>query len=431
MKIIIIGYSVAAVNAIKTIRRYDKDSEIIVFSDEERIYSRPLISYFLAEKITKDKINFVENDFEKKFNVKVYYSTYITKIDTKNNSVLTNENKMFYFDKLLIATGGKPILPKIDGYEKNLNGIFTFTKLSDAENIISYLEKTKVKEATILGAGLIGLKAAEGLLEKNIKLKIIDLADRLLANTFDKKASEYLEKKLSDYGSEFIKENTIKKINSSNGYIESVVLKNDEVIKTNLLIIAVGVVPNIDVVKNTEIKTDRGILVNEFMQTNFENIFAAGDVAQGPNFFSNTNSVIAIWPVAARQGKVAGYNIVKPDNMKKYDGMFPMNSVEILGIPSISFGITNPDTTETNNKDYKILTREDEKVYKKIVLKNNRIVGIILINSIERAGIFKLIMQEKLDVSEFEKELLKDDFGFLVLPKDFRKHFVLGDGIEV
>ncbi|MFQ3675208.1 MAG: FAD-dependent oxidoreductase [Endomicrobiia bacterium] len=428
MKIVIIGYSVAAVNAIKTFRSYDKLSKIIVITDEKQLYSRPLISYYLAGKLTKDKINFVEPEFEKNFNIEVRYSTSIIEIDPKNNVVTTSNNEKISFDKLLISTGGKPILPKIEGYEKNLKGVFTFTKFSDAENIISYLEKNKVSEAVILGGGLIGMKAAEGLLGKKIKLKIIDLTDRLLSNTFDKTASTYLEQKLKEFGSEFIKETTIKQINSKDGAIESVVLKNNEIIETKLLIIAVGVQPNIDIAQNSNIKTDKGILVNEFMQTNFENIFAAGDVAQSLDFLSNTNSVIAIWPVAAIQGKVAGYNMTGLTPMIKYDGMFPMNSVEILGIPSISFGITNPDI---KNNNYKILVREEKNLYKKIVLRNGLVVGVILVNSIDRAGIYKLIIKEKLNVSEFENELLKDDFGFLVLPKDFRKHFVTGEGIEV
>ncbi len=221
---------------------------------------------------------------------------------------------------------------------------------------------------------------------------------------------------------------TIKEINSKNGVIENVRLENNEVIKTKLLIIAVGVQPNIDIVKNTEIKTDRGILVNEFMETNVRDIFAAGDVAQGLDFLSKTNSVIAIWPVAAKQGKIAGYNMSRVERKIKYEGMFSMNSVEIFGLPSISFGITNPTTED---KNYRILIRKEENLYKKIVLRNNRIVGVILINAIERAGIYGLLMKQQLDVSEFEDELLKDDFGFLILPKDFRKHFVIGEGIEV
>ncbi len=426
MKYVIIGYSVAAVNAIKIIRKFDSLGEIVVVTDEDRIYSRPLISYYLAGKVSKDKIGFIEYDFEKKYNIKVLYSTIVKKVDTKNFKIILSNRETISFDKLLITTGGKPIIPKIDGLENDTAGVFTFTKFSDAENILKYLEKNIVSESVILGGGLIGMKAAEGLLNKNIKLKIVDLTDRLLANTFDKKASNYLEKKLVEQSSEFIKENTITKVTTKNNKIVSVTLQNKKVIKTNMLIIAIGVKPNLDIIEKTNIKTDRGILVNEHMQTNIKNIYAAGDVAQGKDFLSNTNSVIAIWPVAAKQGKVAGYNIVGKD--VSYDGMFAMNSVEILGIPSISFGITNPDIKDSQ---YKVLSREDKNFYKKIVLKNNKVVGAILINSIDRAGIYKLIIKEQLDVSEFYNNLLKDNFGFLVLPKNFRKHFVTGDGIEV
>lgn len=302
--------------------------------------------------------------------------------------------------------------------------MFTFIKLDEVEKLIKYIDKNKIKECVVLGAGLIGMKAAEGLLARKIKIKIVEMADRLLANTFDKTASALLEEKLKESGSEFLKETTIKKVVSKGKKLEGIVLSTGKTVKTKLLIVAVGVRPNLELAAGTSIKTNRGIVVNERMETSVPGIFAAGDVAEGADFLTGSNSVIAIWPVAARQGMTAGFNMA--GKITEYDGMFPMNSVTIIGVPSISFGLTNPKTN-----DYEILSCNEKGKYKKIVIKDNVIVGVVLVNVIERAGIFGLIIKQKLDVSGFKKQLLKDDFGFLVLPKDFRKHYVTGDGTEV
>lgn len=426
MKYVIIGYSVAAVNAIKSIRNLDNKSEILVITDEDRLYSRPLISYYVAGKVDEDKMSFVEPDFDTKYKLNVYYSTTVKSVDTKTKTIMLDNKKKINYDKLLIAVGGKPIIPEIKGYNSEIKGIFTFTKLSDAKKLVRYIKENKIKQAVILGGGLIGMKAAEGLISKDIKLKIIDIADRLLANTFDKTASSYIEKKLTQQGCEFIPNNTIIEIISKNKNLCSVKLKDAKKIDTKLLIIAVGVRPNLDIIEKTTIKFNRGILVNNFMQTNFSDIYAAGDVAETKNFITEENSVLAIWPAAAYQGKIAGVNMVAK-NKVSYDGLYPMNSVEILGVPSISFGITNP----SKEGNFEVISREEKDVYKKIVLKDNKIIGAIFVGDISRAGIYGLLIKQRVDVSQFKDQLLKDDFGFLVLPKDFRKNLVVGEGVEV
>lgn len=425
MDYIIIGYSVAAVNAIKAIRSLDNESKIYVVSEEKKLYSRPLISYYLAGKIKEDEMNFVEENFDTKYNLKVYYSEVAKSINFDKKIVYLDGNKELSYGKLLITTGGIPIIPDIKGYKSYIEGIFTFTKLDDAKNLLKYIKRNKIKQAVILGGGLIGMKAAEGLLAHNIKLKIIDITDRLLANTFDKEASSYIEKKLHQHGSEFISNNTIVEIFSRNKKLEAVKLKDNKKINTELLIIAVGVKPNIDIVCNTKIKTNKGILVDEFMNTNLNDVFSAGDIVEAKNLITQENSVVAIWPAAAVQGRIAGLNMV---NKKfKYDGMFGMNSVEILGINSISFGLTN-----VQQKDgFEILVKKDSDYYKKIVIKDNKVVGAILVGNIERGGIYGMLIKQKIDVSSFKNELLRDDFGFLILPKDFRKHLVLKEYLEV
>ncbi|MCM8772816.1 MAG: FAD-dependent oxidoreductase [Candidatus Omnitrophica bacterium] len=424
---IIVGNSIAGVSCIEGIRKIDKNGEICVFSDEEYFnYSRPLISYYLAGSLKENQLNFKDKQFYKSNKVKLFLNTKCEKIDFKRKILYTKSGN-FEFDYLFLGTGGKPIIPKIKGIENVKEGIFTFMKLKDVKKLKKYIEKEKkVKNVTILGGGLIGLKCAEGLLGRNIPLVIVELADRLLPNTFDFIASEIIENKLKEKNCEIIKKNTIEKIISKDGILKEVILKDGKKIKTDILIIAVGVYPNTELIEGTEIEKNKGIIVDEFMRTNINFVFAGGDVCESKEF-DNNRSVIAIWPRASRQGKIAGINMAGGE--KKYEGMFLMNSVELIGIPTISFGITNPE----NEKEYEILKKIDyeKKIYKKIVIKENKIVGGIFLRDIERAGIIIGLTKNKVDVQVIKKSLINDKFGLLYLPENYRKHIVKGEGIEV
>lgn len=425
-KYLIIGNSVSGVNCVEGIRQVDKKGKIVIVSDEGVYnYSRPLISYYLGGRIEKGGMPFRDESFYSDNGTELFLNTKAEKIDALKKSVTANDGAI-EFEKLLIATGGKPFVPHIEGIDSVKEGVFTFTKLSDAEAIIKYIEKEGIKNAVVLGGGLIGLKCAEGLIERGIKTVIIELADRLLPNTLDKTASGIIEEALEKKECGLIKEETVSAIESRGGRVEGVRLKSGGgTLKTNLLIVAIGVNPDIDIAKDAGIKHGRGLTVDSRMKTNFEYIYAAGDAAEGRDSLLGSDAVIAIWPVAARQGRVAGINMAGGSAV--YDGMFPMNAVDIAGVPVISFGITNPPGAV----GYEMLEKKGEGFYKKIVLKNNIISGCIFLGNIERSGIFSGIIRDRLDVSSFKEELLSEDFGLLVLPKEYRKHMVVGEGIEV
>ncbi len=423
---LIIGNSVAAVNCVEVIRGTDKTNDIAVVSDEEPFnYSRPLLSHYLGGRITDEKLPFVDRDFYERHRVNLILGRKAKGLDVSKKEVALDDSTLLSYDRCLISVGGVPIIPPIEGFQEDLEGIFTFLKLKEAKRLVDYIERRQIKEAVVLGGGLIGFKVVEGLVERGLKPIVVELMDRILANTFDKEASSIIEDRLAQGGCKVIKEDTIQGIETKEGRVARVFLGSGKEVATSLLIIAAGVRPNLELVKGTPIKVDRGILVDRSMRTNVEDIYAAGDCAQGIDLLSKTNAVIAIWPVAARQGRVAGLNMC--GTRTEYHGLFAMNSVQIFDIPSISFGVTNPPEQE----GYEVLKILDKGkgVYKKIVLKDSRVVGIILLNSIERAGVYGLLIRERIDVKGFKDQLLRDDFGLLVLPKEFRKHLVGGEGI--
>ena len=428
IRYLILGNSVAAVNCVKAIRGTDKTNDITVVSDEEPFnYSRPLLSYYLGGRITEEKLPFIDRGFYEKHGVNLILGKRAEVLDVSKKEVTLDDNTLLRYDKCLISVGGVPVVPPIEGLQEDIEGIVTFLKLKDAKILIDYIERRKIKEAVVLGAGLIGLKVVEGLVERGLKTTVIELMDRVLANTFDKEASSIIEESLAQGGCQVIKEDTIQGIEAKQGKIAGIFLRSGRKLAASLLITAVGVRPNLEPVKGSAIRVDRGILVDRFMRTNVEDVYAAGDCAQGIDFLSKTNAVIAIWPVAARQGRIAGLNMC--GIRTEYPGLFTMNSVQIIDTPTISFGLTIPPEEE----GYEVLKNLDKAkgVYKKIVLKDSRLVGVMLLNCIERAGVYGMLIREGIDVRDFKDQLLSNDFGLLVLPKEFRKHLVEGEGIAV
>ena len=412
----------------EAIRENDQKKSITIVSDEAIAnYSRPLISYYLGGRLGRSHLDFRPGSFHSDNQVELIMGVRAEKIDSRGKTVSLADGRKISYGSLLICTGGAPFLPKVDGYEAEMGGVFTFTKLEDADNMLAWITGNHIKEAVVLGAGLIGLKAAEGLLERGLKVKMVEMGDRILATTLDKSASAILESRLKAGGCEIYKNNSIERIIGENGRVTRVVLRDREYLTTSLLVLAAGVRPDLALVNETGIATDRGILVDEHMRTSVKGIWSAGDCAQGMDFLSGERSVIAIWPVAARQGRVAGLDMTGAES--DYPGLFAMNAVQVMDIPAISFGITNPP----EGAGYEVMVREDAEAgdYRKIVIRKNQVVGVILLSAIERAGIYGLLIREKVDVSKFKNDLLSDDFGFLALPREFRAHMVTGEGMEV
>jgi NAD(P)H-nitrite reductase large subunit len=248
--------------------------------------------------------------------------------------------------------------------------------------------------------------------------------DRVLSATFDNKASELVERQLQSRGIHLITENTVEKIFGLNKRVEAVVLKDECRIDCQMVVFGIGVVPNIDLVKGTPIHFNKGIQVDGHMETSISGIYAAGDVVEIPDLLLETIRPIAIWPNAYRQGWIAGCNMAGIP--KQYEGTFAMNSINICGIPTISVGMT-----QASENGFELLQQLDRKkeTYKKIILRDGVIVGTIFVGDIDRAGIYTGLIREKINVNEFKDILLREDFGLISLPREYRKHLVRGEGI--
>ena len=457
---LIIGNSAAGLSAAASIRKNDKDGTISIISSEKYAnYSKPLITYYLAGKVSLEKIYFKSESFYKDNNFKLILGSKVDFLDEKKMLACMLDGSQISYKKLLISSGGKPIIPKIrvvEGQNKlvgsicsngihsdkgypgkspdkinysDIGGVFTLTTLEDAIKLKKYIGQNNLKSATILGGGLIGLKAAEAMLELGLQITIIELSDRILAASFDKNASGIIENKIEENSGSIFTNTTVDEIIVNGGKLASIVLRNGKKLDTNLLVIAVGVKPNVEFIHNQSIKLNNGIVVDDYLKTSMDNIYAAGDVAVSRDRLSNEQKNIAIWPLAIRQGGIAGTNM--SGEKVKYRGGFFMNSVEILGIPSISIGLNNLDDNASEGVKVFSQFNPEKYIYRKVTIKDDKVVGIILVGSIERAGIYCGLISNEIDISSVAVNIAREDFGIIQLPADYRKHLVVGEGIEV
>ncbi|MFH1202480.1 MAG: FAD-dependent oxidoreductase [Candidatus Omnitrophota bacterium] len=401
---LIIGNSAAGTSAAEAIRKNDGQGKITIITDEEYpvAYYRCLISYLLSGEISEDRLSYRGLDFYKEKNIELILNKKVIKVDPKKNRVSFLDNTKLEYDSLLIATGSSPAMPDIKGTNKR--GVFGFRTIKDTKEI---LEIAPIAEgACVLGGGLIGIKAAYGLKKKGLEVKIIVKSNQILSQVVDKQAGDLIQEVLEENGIEILTGRDVTEI-IGNGDAKAVKLDTGKVLASSIVIVGKGVEPNIDLVKDTEIKTEYGILVGRNLATNIPNIFAAGDVCQANDLIQGGAYINALWPNAIEQGKISGQNLSGAN--LEYDGSVSMNAVDFFGLAIVSMGIKRSD--KPGFEELSHLDRE-KSVYRKITLKENRVVGMVSVGDVKNSGIFLRLMKERIDISDLEDRLLDENFSY-------------------
>lgn len=425
MRALIIGNSATAVGAIEAMRQYDQGIEIVVVSEEPHgIYSRPLLSHYLGGEIDAGRLAYRHGDFYTKHNVQAILSSRVEAIEPEAHLVRTAAGEVYGYDRLLIATGGVPIVPPTPGIDTQ--GVYTFTRLDDVQGIVEYMAIHPVEHAVVVGGGMIGIKATDALMKRKVGVTMIELAPRILSAAMDEAGSRLVKQLFEDGGVEVLTGNTITNVQSTDGRISAVELRDGRVVACQLLIFGIGVRPNSDLARAAGIAVNRGVVVDEHMRTSAPDVYAAGDVAEAYDLVVDMNRTVAIWPNAYRQGAIAGADMVGVPRTDR--GGVAMNTIEVCGVPAMSIGNGN-----AGEEDHDILMELDERhaTYKRLVIKDERLVGAILIGNISRAGIYTGLIRNRMNVEHLRKSLLSEHFGLLSLPDTYRKHIVTGSGIEV
>ncbi len=401
MNYVIIGNSAAAVGTIAGIREIDSTGKITVISDEKyHTYSRPLISYWLQGKVSDKNIYYRDPDFYEKNGVETVLGKKVVKIDTANKSVILDDGLAVPYDKLMVATGSKPFVPPMNGLDKV--HYHTFMSYDSVKAIRSEIKDGM--NVLIIGAGLIGLKAAEALHEYNANITVVDMADRILPSILDVRAGMKMQKHIESKDVKFILGT------SADEFTEhSARLKNGMNVDFDMLIIAVGVRPNTELVADAGGRVERGIITDVTQKTSLDDVYAAGDCTVSHDASSDTDKILALLPNAYMQGEVAGKNMAGREF--RYVNAIPMNAIGFFGLHIISAGSYDGD-------EY---VDETENTYKKLVFRDNTLKGYILMGDVRRAGIYTSMIKEQTDLGEVDVEMLKDKPQMMMFGKARRE----------
>lgn len=416
---LIIGASAGAISAVEAIRSIDHKLPIIVISDEMPAgYSRPMISEFLAGEADINKMMFRDETFWRRNRVRLIYGkAFELNIDEKKVKVSRSRSTVkIGYEKLLLATGGRAITPYIEGLEGAEK--LTFTTIEDAEKLSNKL--MNINSVAVIGGGLIGVSLSEALVKLGKKVILIELKPHILS--LDEKASGIVEESIRKAGVKIKTGHTVAKVYWKKhpeelSYVE---LDDGEKIPCQQIVTAIGVSPQIDLALKAGIETDKGITVNENMETSVSGIYACGDAVELYDFIYGLKRSIPLWPVARWTGKTAGYSMAGLNH--KFQNATTMSTLKYFDIPIITVGLVN----SINQGEYEVKAYLDptRRIYRKIVVKDDRLVGFILLGEIGCAGVLYHLMRNRINIRKVKGKILTQDFGLTHLPKRVREELL-------
>lgn len=404
MKYVIIGASAAGLATAESIRNYDHDGEITVLTEESYLpYSRPSISYFLKGKVKESGMALRKSAYYRELNINIITDTTVTSID-KSRKLVKAGRKSYNYDKLCLCVGSQPFIPPMDNVKGKSNA-YTFLDIDSVKRI--KLAADKNTRAVVIGAGLIGMKAAEGLANICKSVDVVELAPRVLPSILDDRSAKMVKKHLEDNNIRFHLKNTVIKANSTGKTIKSVTLKDGKKLPCDMLIIAVGVRPSVQLAEKCGIDIDRGIITDiHTMRTSDPDIYAAGDCCVSEDMLDGSKKVIALWPNAVNQGIIAGAQMAGAD--VTLAGAYSVNAIDFFNMRICTCGLINAKGDQYTEK-----VSKDENKYKRLIFEGDRLVGYVLINSSKNAGIYTKLISDKVPLSTLEGDLMDDPSIFL------------------
>jgi len=404
MNVLILGAGGAGISAVKAIRSVDKNIEINLVSKERYMpYSLCGLPDFLSGVLSMNVLTRLEADFFKENNINLMLGKEVIKIDPSSKKVVlknkfkNNINEILEFDKLLIAIGSKPIVPSLNGLNKKQ--VYILSDLESCKKIIKGLKKTK--KIAVIGSGFVGIECAQALKHRGKDVFVIEIFDHILANMFDEEISNIAQKMLENFGINFILESQVKEIIGNND-VEGIKLSKGN-IDCDMVIFTTGFKPAIDIIRDTIIKVNQGIIVDDFMQSNVKDIYAAGDIAESFDCICREQGLKATWSNAVEQGHIAGLNIA--GKKCKYPGFQSYNIIDINDVPFVSMGnvINLPHNCS-------MLVVKGIESTRKIFIQNDRIIGMEFYGDITNSGHLFSLINKGTDIKRYYNKILSNYF---------------------
>lgn len=405
MKYVIIGNSAAGIACVEGIRSADAEGEITIVSDEPfAAYGRPLISYYLLGATDRQRMLYRPADFYERNKVRTLLGARAEKIDPAAQKIVLRGGGEIPYDKLLVATGSRPFEPPMEGIG-GVKNKFNFMTLQDALSLEKVLSKRK--NVLIIGAGLIGLKCLEGILERVKSVSVADMASRILPSILDDAGAAIVRRELEGKGAKFYLSDSVAKFDGGTAH-----LKSGKEISFDILVVAVGVRPNTELVKDAGGEVSRGVVTDEKQQTSLKNVYAAGDCAESFDITSGARKVLALLPNAYRQGYTAGVNMAGGE--AAFADAMPLNAIGFFGSHVLTAGSYEGES----------FVQAEGDVYRKFFCKDGVLKGFILVNSPERAGIYTSLIRNKTPLSEVDFKSLEGAPNLAAFPRAARERML-------
>lgn len=396
---VIIGAGPAGISSAKAIARKDIESDITLIGKEPYPpYSPTILPYFISGKIAERKIFLFKKDEFQEFKVNLILGNGVSSISPKEQKVFLEDGTSVSYDRLIIANGGKPVIPDIKGLKESKP--LVLRTIDDAKRLKKRAKSCK--KAIVLGAGLIGMQVSQALSEMGLSVFVIEMMNQVLPGYFDKDASSIIQKVYESHKVKFLLSTTIEEVELKKKEYE-VSIKNGNKLSAPILLVATGVSPNIEPLKGSGIELDRGVLVDRAMRTNVPNIFAAGDVTQAEGFWGEGKVNQPILIHAVDQGRLAGQSASGEDVSD--EGNISMNLFHFFGNEAISIGNTKPDSRDGYHihRVYNPKKRE----YLKFVFDEKALVGVAGINISLDPGILLQLIRRRVPLVKDMKEFIK------------------------
>lgn len=385
----IIGTGVAAVNAAKAIRDQDPEGNILVFGSEDSLpYNRIKLSKDLFADLRSEKVLIKKEQWYQKQQIQAFPNTTITQIDVEQHVLVTSTGERISYDKLLICTGSKNRELPLPGFDKQ--GVYTIREMHEAEAFKTYIEdKSSIVN---IGGGIQGLETAWSLVKAGKKVTILEAAPRLMSRQLDEKASCILQQRLESIGVDVRLQATVQQVIGEEAVAGIHV--NESHIPCDSVIYSVGVIPNLDLVTSTPVATQRGIIVNDYMETSVPDVYAAGDVTEW-------NGVVeGLWDRAMDQGKVAGKNMASPES-EVYQKTIPLTVFNAFDLPLFSMGLIDEMLCDTT------LVEEDSGgKYTRLFIKDQTVVGVVSFDTVIAAAPYKTAIERKVSLAGLDLEAM-------------------------
>ena len=397
MKYAIIGNGVAGTTAAAAIRKVDPTGEIRMITEEGYpFYSRIRLMEYISGDVDLPKLQIKNQAWYEENKIQLVLNSPVTDIDRAGQEVVTQSGQKFPYDKLLLATGAVSFLPPIQGSDKK--GVFTLRSIQDADAIKKYAQgKSK---ALLIGGGLLGLEVGNSLRKAGLTVSVAEFFPRLLPRQTDPACAELLKGRLEQMGFVFYLGVVSKEIIGGET-AQGLILEDGRQIPTDLVVVSAGVRPNMTLAQKLGIKVGKGIPVTDRMETEIAGIFAAGDAIE------HRGIVYGIWSAAEQQGEVAG--TVMAGGSQAYNGTTFSNQLKVVGIDLLATG-----DIDAEGKLESFVEQDNQAgTYRKLVVKDNRLVGVLLFGKLEgRVKLLKAI-DGQTDISALKDPLSRFDLSGL------------------